>query len=71
MATEFTTIVKDFTSQVCNLQREASKLFHHLQAVDVQLSILIDIILDDQRPLTDITAQNDFNECLDMIQELG
>jgi archaellum component FlaC len=71
MATEFTAIVKDFTSQVSNLKREASKLFHHLQSVNVQLSILVDLLLDDKRSLSDINNQNDFNECLDIIQELA
>lgn len=71
MAAEFTTIVRDFTRQVSNLKREASKLFHHLQGVNVQLEILVDLLLDDKRSLSEINNQSDFNECLDIIQELA
>ena len=71
MAVEFKEITTNFQYLVWDLQRTTSKLYRHLDAVNIQFNMLVEILLDLEQPLNDITTQNDVNLCLEGLEELG
>jgi uncharacterized coiled-coil DUF342 family protein len=71
MGADFIKISEDFQNEMYKLRREANKLFQHLEEVNTQLDMLLEMFLDLKRPLNEDSTQNNINLCVDILKELA
>ncbi|CAF0872756.1 unnamed protein product [Adineta steineri] len=71
MGADFVRISQDFHNEVCKFRREANKLYQHVEEVNIQLDLLIEMFVDYDRPFNDNSTQDNVNLCVQILQELA